>query len=135
MILEVLARDLKRRAALLDPLRRPPSVGCYQTTDVPNSCAFGDNAGLRQHLRTQRRLHLVQYLTIRLDKDVVEWYGDQVEAAGGGNYQTLVNQALRETMKRSQEPLEPTLRRDSGGTAARWVNPSGQANQQVRRLA
>jgi len=50
-------------------------------------------------------------LTIRLDKDVVEWYRDQVEAAGGGNYQTLMNQTLRETMKRAQEPLEPTLRR------------------------
>jgi uncharacterized protein (DUF4415 family) len=50
-------------------------------------------------------------LTIRLDKDVVEWYRDQIEAAGGGNYQTLMNQALRETMKRAQEPLEPTLRR------------------------
>jgi uncharacterized protein (DUF4415 family) len=40
-------------------------------------------------------------LTIRLDKGVVEWYRDQIEAAGGGNYQ----------MKRAQEPLEPTLRR------------------------
>jgi len=28
-------------------------------------------------------------LTIRLDKDVVEWYRDQVEAAGGGNCQAL----------------------------------------------
>jgi uncharacterized protein (DUF4415 family) len=50
-------------------------------------------------------------LTIRLDKDVVDWYRDQVESAGGGNYQTLMNQALRESMKRAQEPLEPTLRR------------------------
>jgi uncharacterized protein (DUF4415 family) len=50
-------------------------------------------------------------LTIRLDKDVVDWYRDQVESAGGGNYQTLMNQTLRESMKRAQEPLEPTLRR------------------------
>jgi uncharacterized protein (DUF4415 family) len=35
-------------------------------------------------------------VTIRLDKDVIEWFRTQVENAGGGNYQTLINQALRE---------------------------------------
>ena len=50
-------------------------------------------------------------MTIRLDEDVVEWFREQVDAAGGGNYQTLMNQALREFIKRSQEPLETTLRR------------------------
>jgi hypothetical protein len=34
-------------------------------------------------------------ITIRLDKDVVGWFRSQVEAAGGGNYQTLINSALR----------------------------------------
>jgi len=29
-----------------------------------------------------------------------------VEAAGGGNYQTLINQALREYLKQQQRPLE-----------------------------
>jgi uncharacterized protein (DUF4415 family) len=50
-------------------------------------------------------------ITIRLDNDVLEWFRDQVEAAGGGNYQTLINQALREYMQHRQEPLEETLRR------------------------
>jgi uncharacterized protein (DUF4415 family) len=50
-------------------------------------------------------------LTIRLDEDVVEWFREQVDAAGGGNYQGLMNQALREFIKRSKEPLESTLRR------------------------
>jgi uncharacterized protein (DUF4415 family) len=50
-------------------------------------------------------------LTIRLDEDVVEWFREQVDAAGGGNYQSLMNQALREFIKRSKEPLESTLRR------------------------
>ena len=36
---------------------------------------------------------------------------EQVDAAGGGNYQSLMNQALREFIKRSKEPLESTLRR------------------------
>jgi hypothetical protein len=30
---------------------------------------------------------------------------------GGGNYQTLINQALREYMMQSQQPLEEILRR------------------------
>lgn len=35
-------------------------------------------------------------ITIRLDKEVLDWFRSQVEAAGGGNYQTLINRALRE---------------------------------------
>jgi len=50
-------------------------------------------------------------ITIRLDNDVVEWFRSQVEAVGGGNYQTLINQALREHIERREEPLEETLRR------------------------
>lgn len=50
-------------------------------------------------------------ITIRLDRDVLEWFKAQVEAAGGGNYQTLINQALREYMREAREPLEDTLRR------------------------
>jgi uncharacterized protein (DUF4415 family) len=50
-------------------------------------------------------------ITIRLDEDVVQWFKDQVHAAGGGNYQTLINAALREHIERRREPLEDTLRR------------------------
>lgn len=50
-------------------------------------------------------------ITIRLDDDVVQWFKDQVHAAGGGNYQTLINAALRELVERRREPLEETLRR------------------------
>jgi uncharacterized protein (DUF4415 family) len=50
-------------------------------------------------------------ITIRLDDDLVEWFKDQVHAAGGGNYQTLINVALREYVDRKREPLEETLRR------------------------
>ena len=50
-------------------------------------------------------------ITIRLDNDVLEWFRSQTEEAGGGNYQSLINQALREVIKRQQEPLEQTLRR------------------------
>jgi len=50
-------------------------------------------------------------LTIRLDDDVIAWFRAQVERAGGGNYQTLMNDALRQYIARTREPLEETLRR------------------------
>ena len=50
-------------------------------------------------------------ITIRLDDDVLEWFKRQVHKAGGGNYQSLINSALREHIHRSNEPLEATLRR------------------------
>ena len=31
-----------------------------------------------------------------LDEDVVEWFRDQANAAGCGNYQTMMNKVLRE---------------------------------------
>ena len=50
-------------------------------------------------------------VTIRLDDDVLDWFRQQVDDAGGGNYQTLINEALRSFMDRKQESLETTLRR------------------------
>ncbi len=50
-------------------------------------------------------------ITIRLDDDILEWFKHQVHAAGGGNYQSLINTALREYIDRRREPLEDTLRR------------------------
>ena len=50
-------------------------------------------------------------ITIRLDDDLIQWFKDQVHLAGGGNYQTLVNVALREYVEKKREPLEETLRR------------------------
>jgi uncharacterized protein (DUF4415 family) len=50
-------------------------------------------------------------ITIRLDQDVIDWFKGQVDEAGGGNYQTLINRALRDYMGQAREPLEETLRR------------------------
>ena len=50
-------------------------------------------------------------VTIRLDTDVLDWFRNQVDKAGGGNYQSLMNLALRDFVSRSREPLEKTLRR------------------------
>ena len=50
-------------------------------------------------------------ITIRIDDDLLDWFRGQVNAMGGGNYQTLINHALREYVQRQHEPLEEILRR------------------------
>ena len=44
-------------------------------------------------------------ITIRLDDDVLAWFKRQVHKGGGGSYRSLINAALREHIKRSDEPL------------------------------
>ena len=48
-------------------------------------------------------------ITIRIDDDILDWFRQQVHLAGGGSYQTLINEALRQTI--AQENLEDVLRR------------------------
>jgi hypothetical protein len=50
-------------------------------------------------------------ITIRLDQDILEWFKARVDAAGGGNYQTMMNDALRQFMMSERPPLEASLRR------------------------
>ncbi len=50
-------------------------------------------------------------ITIRLDGDIVEYFKKRVHDAGGGNYQTLMNDALRHYIQSETEPLEDTLRK------------------------
>lgn len=51
-------------------------------------------------------------ITIRIDDDVLHWFRDQVNASGGGNYQTMINSVLREYIEsRGVVSLEKTLRR------------------------
>jgi uncharacterized protein (DUF4415 family) len=48
-------------------------------------------------------------ITIRLDSDVIEFFRQVVNEAGGGNYQSLINEALRAHI--ANQGLEKTLRR------------------------
>lgn len=48
-------------------------------------------------------------ITIRLDNDVIEHFQSAVDRAGGGNYQTLMNDALREYIRGAR--LETVVRR------------------------
>ena len=50
-------------------------------------------------------------ITIRIDDDILDWFRNQVNSAGGGNYQTMMNTALREYVENKTASLEKTLRR------------------------
>ena len=50
-------------------------------------------------------------ITIRIDDDILDWFRARVHEAGGGSYQTLINQALRQTMAQDAEPIETLVRR------------------------
>ena len=58
-------------------------------------------------------------ITIRLDNDVIEHFQNIVDRAGGGNYQTLINAALREYIQGAR--LEAVVRR----TVARRLKQRG----------
>ena len=48
-------------------------------------------------------------ITIRLDSGVIDWFRAQVNEPGGGNYQSLINEALKSHI--TKHGLERTLRR------------------------
>jgi uncharacterized protein (DUF4415 family) len=50
-------------------------------------------------------------ITIRLDRDIIDYFKSQVFSAGGGNYQTKINDALRDYLQKQSNPLEDTLRK------------------------
>ena len=50
-------------------------------------------------------------VTIRLDNAVLDWFRNAVDEAGGGNYQTLINDTLVDHIQKQREPLESTIRR------------------------
>lgn len=50
-------------------------------------------------------------ITIRLDREIVDWFRAKVEEQGGGNYQSMLNDALRSYVERQEQPLEDILRR------------------------
>ena len=50
-------------------------------------------------------------ITIRLDADIIEHFKKTVHDAGGGNYQTLINDALRDHIQAQDKGLEKALRK------------------------
>jgi len=50
-------------------------------------------------------------ITLYIDTDILNWFREQVHRQGGGSYQRLINDALREHIERQSEDLEAMLRR------------------------
>lgn len=50
-------------------------------------------------------------ITIRLDADIIEHFKKLVHDAKGGNYQSLINDALRQYMNAHDKSLEKALRK------------------------
>lgn len=52
-----------------------------------------------------------QRITIRIDTEILNWFRAKVHETGGGNYQTFINNALREYIQEQEGTLEKTLRK------------------------
>ena len=65
-------------------------------------------------------------ITIRIDDDILDWFRAQVHSQGGGNYQSLINNALREHLARKDDLLAGTLRRVLGEEAGPYFTPKPQ---------
>jgi uncharacterized protein (DUF4415 family) len=50
-------------------------------------------------------------ITIRLDTDIIDHFKRIVNESGGGNYQTLINNVLRDHIDARDEKLEKKLRK------------------------
>ncbi|HSB82500.1 MAG TPA: BrnA antitoxin family protein [Candidatus Methylomirabilis sp.] len=74
-------------------------------------------------------------ITIRIDDDILRWFRDQVHKAGGGSYQTSINQALRTFIASQDQTLEDTLRRVLREELPRYAdrNAAGRTRRRTRR--
>jgi metal-responsive CopG/Arc/MetJ family transcriptional regulator len=70
-------------------------------------------------------------ITIRLDKDLLDWFRAQVEAAGGGNYQTLINVALREYVRQASSQIAEDVA-PYGRSSGVEMRNSGRGRQKKR---
>jgi hypothetical protein len=60
-------------------------------------------------------------ITFRIDDDILQWFRAQRHKAGGGSYQTAMNEALRRAMESSEGHVDehsgpPSQRADTGRT-------------------
>jgi uncharacterized protein (DUF4415 family) len=50
-------------------------------------------------------------IAIRVDDDILDWFRGQADAAGGGNYQSMINEALRTIATEGAAKIETVVRR------------------------
>ena len=74
-------------------------------------------------------------ITIRLDTELLDWFREEVDRAGGGNYQTLINEALRQHVegkrRTSRTRCDVCCARSSQGREAHAGRRSGMGWYQV----
>ena len=49
-------------------------------------------------------------ITIRIDDEILDWFRDKADEQGGGSYQTMINDALWDYIRRRDEAIEEKLR-------------------------
>ena len=57
-------------------------------------------------------------ITIRLDTEILNWFRQRVHEAGGGNYQTMINEALKNYIEDKIEKKESSHLTDANQTEA-----------------
>jgi hypothetical protein len=73
-------------------------------------------------------------ITIRVDDEILDWFRRRVHAEGGGNYQTLINLALKDHITRQDDVLADTLRRVlREEIAAYTVPPTPRSTRKTRK--
>ncbi len=45
-------------------------------------------------------------ISIRVDNDILEWFKNKAEIAGGGSYQAMLNEALKGHIRNAEKPPE-----------------------------
>lgn len=68
-------------------------------------------------------------VTLRLDDEVLDWFRAQVQAACGGDYQRLINAALRDHItgaERLEEMLRRVVREEIEAAERRRASPAAE---------
>jgi hypothetical protein len=69
-------------------------------------------------------------MTLVMDDEVMDWFRDKVDRAGGGNYQVLINDVLREHVQQ-RETIEETFRRVLREELGRRSSAGGRARVRI----
>ena len=85
-----------------------------------NRCFTGGSSGAsaRPYLTiagglgaARKGAHYHPCITIHFDPDILNWFREKLNERGGGNYQTMMNDALRSCIHYQDKMLEETIRK------------------------
>ena len=68
-------------------------------------------------------------VTIRLDNDILEHFLEKVDRAGGGNYQSLINDALREYIQGARLEARGAASGSQGGQSRAESSPQDRVGE------